>query len=103
MHATYFSSFDSFSLIHAMANFSCNALKNVGRYFLNQNPLKQGNVATKSNNPGGTIGGECYDYRCGFCINGPHCKYKHVRRSPEDIETLRLPQWYFKKIKSVFT
>ena len=69
----------------------------------NQNPIKQGNVATKSNNPGGTIGGECYDYRCGFCINGPHCKYKHVRRSPEDIETLRLPQWYFKKIKSVFT
>ena len=63
----------------------------------------KGNVATKSNNPGGTIGGECYDYRCGFCINGPHCKYKHVRRSPEDIETLKLPQWYFKKIKSVFT
>ena len=67
------------------------------------NMTGKSNIATKGNNPGGTIGGECYDYRCGVCINGPHCKYRHVRRPPEDIETLRLPQWYFKKIKSVFT
>jgi len=64
---------------------------------------KNNNNNNNSNAPGGTVGGECYDYRCGFCINGPNCKYKHVRRLPEDIETLRLPQWYFKKIKSVFT
>jgi len=47
--------------------------------------------------------GECYDYRFGFCINGPNCLYRHVRRMPEEIDKMPyIPDWYFDKIKSVF-
>ena len=49
------------------------------------------------------LNGECYDYRYGFCINGPNCLYRHVRRPAEETESIpSIPDWYFKKIKSVF-
>ena len=58
---------------------------------------------SNNSNPAGiTQNGECYDYRYGFCINGPNCQYRHLRRTSDDIENIRLPNWYFVKIKSVF-
>ena len=49
------------------------------------------------------LNGECFDYRYGFCIAGPNCQYKHVRRQPEEVDQIRhIPDWYFEKIKSVF-
>ena len=47
--------------------------------------------------------GECYDYRFGFCISGPNCQYRHVRRNTDEIDKMpHIPDWYFDKIKSVF-
>ena len=62
------------------------------------------NNSNNNNNSTSIVNGECYDYRFGFCINGPHCLYRHVRRPAEEIESMSssIPDWYFNKIKSVF-
>ena len=61
---------------------------------------------SSNNNPNDNINqtqnGECYDYRYGFCIAGPNCQYRHVKRMPEDLDNIRLPNWYFVKIKRLF-
>ena len=33
--------------------------------------------------------GECFDYKYGFCLRGPQCQFRHIKRHPDEIKQIQ--------------